>query len=176
MVGLLDIGGVVFTPCSIHAKLLSQKNDMNSTFAVLLCLYLNMNYTSETIFEGKGRCVTTHKATGKTFATDLHRDLGGYEENPTPGEMLAATLASCMASMISVVAARKGVEVTGMKLEAAPCVDANGKIEKIKLKITMPLPADYPYRDMIQTSAMICPVHQALNPSIETPVEWYWQE
>lgn len=133
-----------------------------------------MSYSTITTYEGKGRCTTTHNATGKSFSTDLHKSIGGLEENPSPGEMLAATLASCMMSNMSVVAARKEIDVQGMTIEASPVTDANNKILKIELKITMPLPEDHPQRKMFEQAAATCPVHQALNPSVETPVEWSW--
>lgn len=132
-----------------------------------------MNYSTETVYQGSGRCHTTHKATGKSFTTDLDKSHGGLEENPSPGELLAATLASCMMSMVSFIAARKDIDVTGMKIEAVPYAE-NGKILKISLKATMPLPADHPARKALEASALTCPVHGALRPDIETPIEWNW--
>lgn len=134
-----------------------------------------MKYSTETVYKGQGRCATTHNATGKTFATDLHKDIGGLEDNPSPGEMLAATLASCMMSMVSVIAGRKDIDVTGMKIEASPVTDDKNQIVKIELKATMPLPGDHPMRKALEASALTCPVHNALKHEIETPVEWVWQ-
>lgn len=134
-----------------------------------------MNYASKTVYEGQGRCRTTHNATGKGFATDLHKDIGGLEENPSPGEMLAATLASCMMSMVSFIASRKDIDVKGMVIESAPEAGSDGSIKRIPLRITMPLPGDLPMRKALEASALTCPVHRALNPSIETPIEWIWK-
>ena len=132
-----------------------------------------MNYSTETVYKGKGRCFTTHKATGVSFTTDLDASHGGLAENPSPGEMLAATLASCMMSMVSFIAGRKEIDVTGMKIEASPVAE-NGKITQIVLKAMMPLPADHPARKSLEASALTCPVHGALRANIETPIEWHW--
>lgn len=134
-----------------------------------------MEYASKTVYEGQGRCVTTHQATRKVFATDLHKESGGLEENPSPGEMLAATLASCMMSMVSFIAGRKNIDVKGMTIESKPESNESGNILKIVLRATMPLSGDHPMRKALEASALVCPVHNALNPSIETPIEWIWQ-
>ncbi|MEG0837991.1 MAG: OsmC family protein [Akkermansia sp.] len=132
-----------------------------------------MEYSTETVYMGQGRCTTVHKVTGATVTTDLDKSHGGLEQNPSPGELLGATLASCMMSMVSFIASRKEIDVKGMKFEAFPVAE-NGKITKIVLKATVPLPANHPYRKALEQSALTCPVHGVLRADIETPIEWNW--
>lgn len=132
-------------------------------------------YSTITEYKGKGRCVTVHEKTGKTFATDLHKEMGGLEENPSPSEMLAATLASCMMSMVTHIAGRKNIDLTGMKMEASPVFNGAGKIEKMALRVTMPLPGNHPMRNALELSAQTCPVHNTMKNNVEMLIEWIWQ-
>ena len=72
-------------------------------------------YTSETENVGQFRCETTFIPSNVTFATDLPASFEGRAEFPSPGVLLGSTLASCMMSLVSVVAARKGVDLKGMR-------------------------------------------------------------
>lgn len=131
-------------------------------------------YTSQTENVGQFRCETSYHPAGKKFSTDLSAEYAGLAEYPSPGIMLGATLASCMISLLSVVASRKGVDLKGMRMLARPVENDQG-IAKIELKAIMPLAADHPLRPMLEKTALACPVHRALNPALETPIEWEWR-
>ena len=90
-------------------------------------------YTSETENVGQFRCETTFIPSNVTFATDLPASFEGRAEFPSPGVLLGSTLASCMMSLVSVVAARKGVDLKGMRVLARAAESSKG-IEKIELK------------------------------------------
>lgn len=76
-----------------------------------------------------------------------------------------------MMSLVSVVAARKGVDLKGMRVLARAAESSKG-IEKIELKVIMPLEGSHPLRAMLEKTALSCPVRQALRPDLETPIEW----
>ena len=75
-------------------------------------------YTSETENVGQFRCETTFIPFNVTFSTDLPASFEGRAEFPSPGVLLGSTLASCMMSLVSVVATRKGVDLKGMRVLA----------------------------------------------------------
>ena len=123
-------------------------------------------YTSETENVGQFRCETTFIPSNVTFATDLPASFEGRAEFPSPGVLLGSTLA--------VVAARKGVDLKGMRVLARAAESSKG-IEKIELKAIMPLEGSHPLRAMLEKTALSCPVRQALRPDLETPIEWEWK-
>lgn len=86
-------------------------------------------YTSETENVGQFRCETTFIPSNVTFATDLPASFEGRAEF-LPGVLLGSTLASCMMSLVSVVAARKGVDLKGMRVLARAAESSKG-IEKL---------------------------------------------
>lgn len=131
------------------------------------------NDTSETENVGQFRCQTTYIPSNISFATDLPASFNGRAEFPSPGVMLGSTLASCMMSLVSVVAAKKGVDLQGMRILARVEESPKG-IEKISLKAIMPLEGSHPLRPMLERTAMACPIRRALRPNLETPIEWEW--
>ena len=132
-------------------------------------------YTSETENVGQFRCETTFIPSNVTFATDLPASFEGRAEFPSPGVLLGSTLASCMMSLVSVVAARKGVDLKGMRVLARAAESSKG-IEKIELKAIMPLEGSHhPLRAMLEKTALSCPVRQGAAARSETPIEWEWK-
>lgn len=132
------------------------------------------SYTSETKNVGEYRCESTFVPGGKVFATDLPQSFGGKEEYPSPGALLGSAIASCMMSMVSYVAGRKGIDITGIIFKATP-VEKDGKFTAFKMDVTVPLPGDCPDRELLEKSAMSCPVKNAIDPAIDFIVNWTWQ-
>jgi len=76
-------------------------------------------------WQGAGRIVTRH-AGGTQMLTDLPRALGGAGEAVTPGWLLRAGLAACLASSIVLVAALEDIELTLLEVEATSRSDVRG--------------------------------------------------
>lgn len=131
-------------------------------------------YTSRTENVGQFRCETTYALSEEKTVTDLSAGYGGREKYPDPGMLLGATLSSCMMSFLSVIAARKEVDLRGMRIQAY-AVESDKGIEKIKLKAVMPLEGSHPLRSILEKAALTCPVRRALHPDLETPIEWEWK-
>ena len=75
---------------------------------------------------GQGlRVVCTH-ANGTQIATDLPAEIGGTGDQVTPGWLMRAGLASCMASRIAVGAAIEGIVLTRLEVSATSTSDARG--------------------------------------------------
>ena len=75
---------------------------------------------------GQGlRVVCTH-GNGTQIATDLPAEIGGTGDQVTPGWLMRAGLASCMASRIAVGAAIEGIVLTRLEVSATSTSDARG--------------------------------------------------
>lgn len=129
-------------------------------------------YTSRTENVGQFRCETTYARSEEKTFTDLSASYGGREKYPTPGMLLGATLSSCMMSLLSVIAARKEVDLRGMRI-LAHAVESEKGIEKIELKAVMPLDGSHPLRSMLEKAAMTCPVRRALHPDLVSFSEYH---
>ncbi len=128
--------------------------------------------TSHTIHTGHHRCQTTYDH-HFIFSTDLPVTFGGLAEFPTPSTMLGSTLASCMMSLLSVLASKKGSELTGMCISAQAEESSEG-VNKISLDIYVPLAPDHPLRPLLEKSARHCPIHRSLHPDIQVELTWHW--
>ena len=82
-----------------------------------------------------------------------------------------------MATIMGIVADRKGLDLTGMKITTGKYMseDQPRRIAKLSVKIEMPLSEDHSERKLLENAALSCPVHQSLHSDIEVPIEWCWQ-
>ncbi len=63
---------------------------------------------------------------GERILTDMPEGVGGRAEEPSPGWLYRAALASCVASTIGMEAAREGVKLTSLEVEVDSESDDRG--------------------------------------------------
>jgi uncharacterized OsmC-like protein len=73
------------------------------------------------------RILSSH-ANGTTLTTDMPSELGGSGEQVTPGWLLRAGLASCLATRIAMSAAAAGIELSMLEVVAGSRSDARGML------------------------------------------------
>jgi len=71
------------------------------------------------------RVVCSH-ANGTQIATDLPAKVGGTGDQVTPGWLMRAGLASCLATRIAMEAAAEGIALTRLEVSAGSTSDARG--------------------------------------------------
>ncbi len=122
------------------------------------------------------RCAATHEPSGNTISTDAPLDNNGRGEAFSPTDLVATALGACMATVMGIVAERKGVSLEGMRIEVRKHMseDAPRRISRLELDLHMPVPADHPERKLLESAARGCPVHHSLHPDIETVFNWQW--
>lgn len=137
---------------------------------------MNMtDYTSQTIHEGGMRCRTVYSPSQDSFATDVAADLGGKGEHPSPGNMLASCVASCMLSMIAYTGQNKGFATDGIIIRAA-CGEGKRGIGSIRIHITVPAPVSPEARKLMEAAVVSCPVGNAIHPGIKKEITWQWAD
>jgi putative redox protein len=96
-----------------------------------------------------------------TIVTDEPERLGGSDLGPAPHELLAATLASCVATMIAMYAQNRGWEIG----ETAVDVDYDPDSSPRRLSIDVHLPHNLTpdQRRRLERVAETCPVRRALE-------------
>ena len=103
-----------------------------------------------------------------TLIADEPPDKGGTDSGPTPGQLLALSLASCTAITIEMYAGRKGWDVGGIEVEVEYDVEAEVKRAK-KYDVLIKVPADLSNEQLerLRTVAHKCPVHRTLKGHVE---------
>lgn len=127
-------------------------------------------------YQGGLRCAATHEPSGNTISTDAPLDNNGRGEAFSPTDLVATALGACMATVMGIVAERKGVSLEGMRIEVRKHMseDAPRRISRLELDLHMPVAADHPERKLLESAARGCPVHHSLHPDIETVFNWQW--
>jgi uncharacterized OsmC-like protein len=78
-------------------------------------------------WHGGTRVVTSH-ANGMQLMTDMPLELGGGGDGVSPGWLLRAGLASCVATRIAMAAAAEGIELKTLELVASSRSDTRGML------------------------------------------------
>lgn len=129
------------------------------------------NPTSITVHQGGIRCHTTYQPSGKEFTSDVSAAMGGAGEHPSPAAMLAASVASCMLSMIGWLGQNKGFDTTGISI-AAGFTEEKGVISALHFDITVPMALTAPQQRMLEGAVKSCPVGNAIAPTVQKDIHW----
>lgn len=136
---------------------------------------MSKHSTITTVHEGQMRCTTQFGPSEALFSTDIDTDLGGLGVFPRPGEMLAASVASCMMSMIVYKAKGRGLGLEGIAIASSYHAGEHG-IEKLCFDIRVPERISDADRRVLEAAAKACPVGNALRPEIEKCITWRWAD
>jgi putative redox protein len=90
-------------------------------------------------------------------------DQGGDDGGPSPQELLAASLASCVAVTIEMYAARKGWDLPDVEVEAEYEQGERGAPTKFTLTIRLPDGLSDEQIERLSVIAAKCPVHRTLD-------------
>ena len=133
------------------------------------------NYTSTTVHEGTMRCTTSFPQGNAVFTTDVGSALGGRGEQPSPAQLLAAATASCMASMMAFMGARRNINTQGISI-AAGYEEGKSGITALLFHITVPQSTSTDERAVLEAAVKSCPVGAAIAPAVEKKISWTWAE
>ena len=126
-------------------------------------------------YTGGLHCTATHGPSGTEIATDAPTDNQGKGEAFSPTDLVATALGTCMATTMAIVAERKQIDLKGMTVQVTKeMVDKPRRIGRIGVRIRIPLPENCEDRELLERTALHCPVHQSLRTEIEMPVEFVW--
>lgn len=130
-----------------------------------------MNFTSITTHTGDVRCETIFSPSKETFCTDIETAAGGKGICPCPADMLAASVASCMLSMIAWTGKKHGFETRGVTI-AAKAEGKGGKLSDLHFHITVPQNIDGGTRLHMEAAVKHCPVGNAISSSVAKHITW----
>jgi putative redox protein len=96
-----------------------------------------------------------------TITTDEPASLGGTDTAPTPHELLAASLASCVSTMIVLYAQRRDWDLGDLQVDVRYDADTTPRTVEVTVHLPDGLTADQVTR--LERVANTCPVRRALE-------------
>jgi putative redox protein len=128
--------------------------------------------TTETIYLTTLRTEVTHVKSGVTIITDAPVDNKGKGESFSPTDLLASSLASCMLTIVGILAENQGFIIDGTTASTTKIM-ATAPRRVIEIKVDFQFPEiEYSEKQklMIERAALTCPVALSLHPDIKQTI------
>lgn len=123
----------------------------------------------EVVYCGGLRTKAIHLKSGVELITDAPTDNNGKGESFSPTDLASCSLASCMMTIIGIMAQNHGFDMVGTRAEITKVMSSDPrKIAEVKIRLVFPdtLNADEKRKIMIKRAAHTCPVALSLNESV----------
>ena len=120
---------------------------------------------------GQTPYATRIETLGHTWTVDEPADVGGGNTGPRPGELLAASLASCTAITLRMYVSRKGWEVNEITVEVTSERDAEAGRTTFQCRVSATGNLTDEQRARLLHIAKACPIHKMLTNPIEIRTE-----
>ena len=130
---------------------------------------------SKVKYKGELRTEAEHLRSGKTIITDAPIDNQGKGEAFSPTDLVATALASCMLTIMGIVAGRDGIKLEGTIAEVEKIMAENPRrIGEIKIKIKFSQKLNPDEREKLERAAKTCPVSGSLNENLKETFEFIY--
>src|SRR5436305_6437412 len=125
----------------------------------------------DVIYTGDLHCNAEHGPSQSKISTDAPTDNKGKGEAYSTAELVATALATCMSTTMGIKAQELGVDLRGMtvSVEKEMSKYAPRRIVGLPSEVHIPLPKESPHRQVLEQTALNCPVHKSLPPEIARP-------
>lgn len=125
------------------------------------------------IYEGEKHCQLTHGPSKNTIFTDAPKDNNGRGEAFSPTDLLAASLGSCMMTVMGIYADNHGIDLTGSSFKVVKEMQASPrKVSTLTIEIKMPEALSTKDREILERIADTCPVKLSLHPDLKIPLSF----
>jgi uncharacterized OsmC-like protein len=109
-----------------------------------------------------------HGPSGKKIATDLPADNGGRGRTFSPTDLLAASLSSCILTIMAKAAAKDGLDLKGASVEVEKEMQASPRrVARFVGRISLPAHLTAPQKERLKAFIKACPVGGSLHPDVK---------
>ena len=124
----------------------------------------------------KGNGAEIVHESGAKLMTAPPQDVGGKGDAFSPTDLMAASLGSCMLTLMGMAAEKVAFDLTGttVEVEKVMVVDPMRRIGKIVLRFRIPHVANEMVREKLEKAAVQCPVHYSLHPNVKQEIDFLW--
>jgi len=127
---------------------------------------------------GDLHCQITHTPSGQTFLTDAPVDNNGKGEYISPTDLAAASIASCVATIMGIKAQNANIDIKGLKISVIKDMinQPVRRISKLTLDIVFPNQLSEENFNLLSAVVKACPVTRSLAPEIELEYSFSYAE
>jgi uncharacterized OsmC-like protein len=124
------------------------------------------------IYQGELRTEARHLRSGNTVITDAPTDNNGKGEAFSPTDLVCSALASCMMTLMGMLAQREGISLEGMRWEIVKIMASNPrKIAAVHITFTQSnLMATEEQKKKLHRAALTCPVALSLHEAVKQEI------
>ncbi len=137
-----------------------------------MAVEMNVAYT------GALCCEAVHGPSGEHIVTEAPVDNGGRGLAFSPTDLVGASVAACMLTIMGKVAERIGVDISGAKANVVKemTTESTRRIAGLRVTITLPEGREYPpdVRTRLANAAKTCPVKESLHPDVNIETVWVY--
>ncbi len=125
---------------------------------------------------GDLRCKLTHGPSGTQIITDAPVDNQGKGESFSPTDLVASSLGACMITIMGIVAKRHNIDLSGLKATVQKDMVSEPERRIGKLTVVITFGKSYSDKDkqLLERSALACPVHKSISHDVEIPVKFVY--
>ena len=130
---------------------------------------------SKVSYLGDLRTEAIHIQSGDTIITDAPVDNEGKGEAFSPTDLVATSLASCILTIMGIVAKRDDISLKGTNAEVEKSMSTNPRrINEIKIKIFFNKTFKKNIQKKLEKAALSCPVSGSLNKDLNESIEFIY--
>ncbi len=125
-------------------------------------------------YEGALRCQSCHGPSGTLLETDAPTDNQGLGERFSPTDLVATALATCILTILGIVAERHGwgLEGASARTEKTMTSQAPRRLAQLEVWITLPASLTEQQRAELQRAGESCPVKLSLEGCVVMVLHW----
>jgi putative redox protein len=131
--------------------------------------------TIETVYLGDLRTEATHVQSGTKIITDAPVDNQGKGEAFSPTDLLSASLASCMLTIMGIKARAHNIDIDNTKCSVTKVMAADPR-RVAEIVISFKFPKQYTEQEqaMLERAALTCPVYYSVHEDLKKTVDFGW--
>jgi putative redox protein len=128
-------------------------------------------------YTGDLHCDAMHGPSQSKISTDAPSDNKGKGQTFSPTDLVATALATCISTTMGIKAEDLGVDLRGMtvSVQKEMSKDPPRRIVALPSEVHIPLSPDHPQREILEQTALNCPVHKSLPVEIHRPTKFFWE-
>lgn len=125
-------------------------------------------------YEGGLRCACVHEASNAVLRTDAPLDNQGRGESFSPTDLVATALASCILTILGIVAEQQGIPLDPCQATVHKSMTTTGvrRIALLEVWITLPPGLTPEQRRQLQRAGEGCPVKRSLEGCVAMELHW----